>query len=347
MANYSKLPFIGIVEYVIDTESEALSTNPDNELIDNRYTVFVKPVDSRGLSTSVKCKMVNNASLNLPVQNEAVMCIPTNQGIFITDKFTVTAQNLNFDPATYMLSTGYGGGDKLKSIPIDENQKKYLKKQPLDVNPPFKCKVGSRYELGRNGQYLIFDYGKRIDGERESEGSFVKVGVRAEGNEEESPEDDVIYIAKDDKIAEFMDFSMDIDEDFEIPSEEMSNNGIGMKSDDLYFVGNRYVVMFSKNNFIIRSYEKIFLQSNVSATVESDRINLGIGAEQPMVKGNDVVKMMDEFISIIESMQTGILTSMGNTLGFTPNILASINMFKSKYLVDNQSPIHSKKNFVE
>lgn len=347
MPDYSKLPFVGIVEYVIDTESDALTTNPENDLIDNRYIIFVKPVDSRGLMNSVKCRWVNNASMDIPVQNEAVLCIPTSQGIFVIDKFVVTAQNLNFDPQTYMLSTGYGGGNDIQTIKIDEKQKKYLKKQPLDVNPPFKCKVGSRYELGRNGQYLIFDSGKRVDDDRESDGTFLKVGIRNEGNEEESSEDDVIYIARDDKISQFMDVSMDINSDFEIPEEEMSNRGIGLMSDDLYFIGRRYMVMFSQKNFIIRSYENIFLESNKSMVLESKEIKIGSKAEEPIIKGNEAITMVEDLISIINSLQQGILTSMGNTLGFAPNVLMAINKFKSKYLKKDTSPIHSKKGFIE
>jgi|AntRauTorcE11897_2_1112592.scaffolds.fasta_scaffold02835_8 hypothetical protein len=341
-----KLPFVGIVDRIIDIESEEKQVSPKNDLVDNRYRVWVKPLEDMGILTNVECFFSNYSSMDLPLPNEAVLIIPTNIGNVIVDKLTTNASNLNFDPKTPLLGGTLSNINNLQTIPLEKRQTKYINKVRLEDQPPFMCKVGAKYELGRNGQYLIFDSKKRINSTLESEGDFVKVGIRTDENEEDSFEDNHIFIAKNENIKRFMQVSMD--SKYTPSNEDMGNGGVGSVGDNIMLYGKRFMVLFSRENLILRSYKKILLHATEEVKLESDRINIGDGADTPIVRGEELVKMINDLVSIIESLQTGIIINPATMTSnaFTPNIPIKLELLKRKYLND-KSPMLSKKGFIE
>jgi hypothetical protein len=66
------------------------------------------------------------------------------------------------------------------------------------------------------------------------------------------------------------------------------------------------------------------------------------------VRGEELVKMINDLVSIIESLQTGIIINPATMTSnaFTPNIPIKLELLKRKYLND-KSPMLSKKGFIE
>ena len=92
--------------------------------------------------------------------------------------------------------------------------------------------------------------------------------------------------------------------------------------------------------------EVLNIISKKQILIDSEKIQIGENANQKAVRGEDMVKMIDEFFSIIEELPLKLLTPVGTTLGASPDVIAKMTNFRAKYL-STSNPILSKKILIE
>lgn len=334
--------FIGIVDHVVTKGSEDLQPQEGAEFMDNRNVVYVYPIDSNDL-TIKKCYTMNSHEVDMPITGEPVLVCKTNVGNIVIDRFSPHAFGVNYELGDYLLRNV---GDGNIRVEIDDETKKRL---GIETVKPFFSKEGSKAFFGRNNQYMIFDYGSRIESESEeneytSEGSFIRLGIKDSEKQHSSKSDrSQIIVGVNAKVQTAIETN--IESQFNPDVEDEPNNGIGFQSDELVFVGRQFVVLYSQVDMLLTGGRNLYVDFE-KIIQKAENIKIGSEkADQPTVLGNKLVDMMEDLVEIMLS-QTH-LHPQGPTTGLNPTSQNKLRRFKSKYLKKNKSPIHSRKIFNE
>jgi hypothetical protein len=141
-------------------------------------------------------------------------------------------------------------------------------------------------------------------------------------------------------------FSDRLENKYNITMDDEPMNGIGFQDDEVYLKGNRFVIFYSKKDLLVYAEEVLNIISKKQILIDSEKIQIGENANQKAVRGEDMVKMIDEFFSIIEELPLKLLTPVGTTLGASPDVIAKMTNFRAKYL-STSNPILSKKILIE
>lgn len=345
--------FIGVVDHIVKKESENretyLSEDSDiSQYVDNRNVAYVIPIDENSPDTLVKAHFMNSHDLDMPMTSEAVLCCKTSVGYIIIDRFSPNAFGTNFELSDYLLSKKLSSQGAFKGISVEASKdlREKLGVKPIDKVAPFFQKEGAKTFFGRNNQYLIFDYGSRIDAddqeeEYSKEGSFLKLGLKQDGEQVDTKEDpSLVVLGKNTKVQSVLE--PNIESEYNVSEDDEPNNGIGIQSDQLVFFGREFLVIYCEKDMLLHGNGNLYLDFKEIVN-KADRINLGNNANQPVVLGNEFVDMMDELISII--LNSKHLTQQGPTLRISPETEAKLRKFKAQYLRENNSPVHSQRTF--
>jgi len=333
---------LGIVIDVITIDHEDFVKNENIPYLDNRNAIIYLPI-GQNPSTPKLANLLNKRDYELPLKNEAILVLSSMIGDVVIDTFSLSP-NINYDPQVGLLANNESFIKDIKTLDFEKNQLEQLKKATTQELPPFASKIGSKYFLGRNGQYLIFDTQKRLLDDEKSDGDFIKVGFRLSENETETSDDNCIIIAKNEKIQKM--FSDRLENKYNITMDDEPMNGIGFQDDEVYLKGNRFVIFYSKKDLLVYAEEVLNIISKKQILIDSEKIQIGENANQKAVRGEDMVKMIDEFFSIIEELPLKLLTPVGTTLGASPDVIAKMTNFRAKYL-STSNPILSKKILIE
>lgn len=334
----NNLPFVGIVLSVVDSESNEFLKN-DSEL----NLVYVVPLgfdnfENDNLET-IECFFINSRKMDIPIPNEAVLCVPTDIGNFIIDIVT-PSDSTNYAPLINLLSANPHRQVE-SSIQIDSEK---VHKIILENQKILNTKFGTSYTLGRNGQYLIYDTSTPPYQEKnEDEGVYVKLGIKhkSSNSQENQDEDSSIVIAKNQTVESFLNFTQMFSE---IKDKKFifDDDFISMKSGDLVFYGENYVILYSNEIYITA---KSFIVSSQTTRINSESVYLGLGKYQPVLLGNTLDTLLDKMASILQLMTTNFLaTPVGTPIQLNPivtNEIANlrIELSKKRHL--------SKKIFIE
>lgn len=341
--------FIGVVDHVVDKESNNLVkyTNDDElgKYLDDRYAVYVVPIDNNDDLTINKCYFLNTHNIDIPISGEAVLVMKSTVGNLIIDRFSPNAFGINYELFDYLLNDNMVNGNI--SIEIPNEVRKAIGIGGTQQVKPFDLKLNSKAFLGRNNQYIIFDYGSRKGGDAEeeeygSDGSYLRFGIKDSEEEKIGKEDPVsILLANNVKIQSIV--GGNIESEFNKDSKYEPDNGIGIEGDELVFFGRQFVVIYSEDMLLCG--DNLYLDFE-EVTVKSEKIKLGSkNAKNPNVLGNELVDMVSELIGIMKN--TKHLTPSGPSTGPTPDTILKLEKFKIKYLNKNSSPIHSNKVFLD
>ena len=347
--------FIGVVDQVVGKDSDVLESivpeSTDNkELFDNRTLVYVNPIELNEPDTLVKAYFINSHSLDVPLVGEAVLCCKTNVGNIIIDRFSPHAFGINFELSDYLLSNKLyaQGNTKLPEFSLSGKAKKELGMSSVEEVSPFFPQLGSKVFLGRNNQYMIFSHGPRYESDAEEQrfsedGNFIKIGFREPGNQIDAKADpSLILVAQRAKVQALMEATIESKHNPD-PDQE-PDNGMGFQSDELVFFGRRFVVLYSRQNMLLKGEGNLFLEFR-EIIQQAEKIRLGEKADDPAVLGNKLVEMIGDLVEILNAFT--LLTSQGPTTGLAPNTRAKLTSFKQKYIKRDNSPIHSKRTFLD
>lgn len=341
--------FVGIVREVVTRDSqyrtELDGATQQSEYFDNRYTVLVTPLDSPYQESLIEAHFVNGShQIDVPVENEAVLCIKTVVGVLIHDRLSMYGYGVNNDNQVYLLSRY---GTQITQQNTDYNS---FKKERIQNVLPWFYKKGCTYNIGRNNQYLIFDAGFRelaSEGEKEatSDGKYIKMGFKKPKNSEDSSSDpSSAVICSDASIFDL--FATKINSN-NFSEDEALTNGAGIQTDDLVFIGRNLVVFYSLNKFIIKGRD-VFIEANNLVELEAPRINLGSGAQNRAVSGEDLLAILGDVQGILRSMATGSLVSPAGVVTLRPDVVQKINQLQASYRLNspNSSRLLSQKIYV-
>lgn len=327
----SKDAYVGVVTKV-ETRDNSTSIDDEYDFIDTRYTVYVKPLHLKS-NTIKRCFFLNGSSLDLVIKGETVFCYSLMNVDVIIDKFLINA---------YLLNYSFPSDKTYTNISSDTENKDY-RLQSIEKVKPFNLNIGSKAELGRNNQYMIFESGTPPELREEFENNkyvALRMGIREEGNEDLSPEDTFQITCRNCDALDFL----DIDSNRTAFPDNRKDRSHVNKSDELFLVGRKFIVIYSDN--ILNLYSNIIrLDGKERIDIESKRINLGDEANQPVIKGNDAIQMISEMIDLMQNAQ--YITPAGSSTGANPAFVALLQQFRFRYLKNNNSPIHSKKTFIE
>ena len=345
--------FIGVVDHIIKKDSEDRQTylSEDSEIsdyVDNRNVAYIIPIDKNTPDTLVKAYFMNSHNIDMPMVSEAVLCCKTSVGYIVIDRFSPNAFGTNFELSDYLLSKKLSGQGNFQGISVEASKdlRKKLGVKPIEEVAPFFQKEGANVFFGRNNQYMIFDYGSRINADDQEqqyseEGSFVKLGLKQDGEQVDTKEDpSVVVLGKDTKVQSLLEAN--IESEYNVTEDGEPENGMGIQSDQLVFFGREFIVIYSQRDMLIHGEGNLYLDFKKIVN-KADRINLGKNAKQPIVLGNEFVDMMNELVSII--LDSKHLTKQGPTLRISPETEAKLRKFKAQYLRQNNSPVHSQRTF--
>jgi len=220
---------LGIVIDVITIDHEDFIKNENIPYLDNRNAIIYLPI-GQNPSTPKLANLLNKRDYELPLKNEAILVLSSIVGDVVIDTFSLSP-NINYDPQVGLLANNESFIKDIKTLDFEKNQLEQIKKSTTKDLPPFASKIGSKYFLGRNGQYLIFDTQKRLLDDEKSDGDFIKVGFRLVENETETPDDNCIIIANNEKIQKM--FSDRLENKYNISVDDEPMNGIGFQYDEV------------------------------------------------------------------------------------------------------------------
>lgn len=343
--------YIGIVDRVVDASDNDVIRRSDNpsvsDFMDDRYAIYVVPIDLGSNNVLNKCFMINSHNMDIPISGEAVLVMRSNVGNVIIDRFSPNAYGVNYELSDTLIQSTISSDS-----PFIELTKEAIDtigiKGFSDVKP-FDIKLNSKAFFGRNNQYFIMDYGSRKASDIEEEeynggSSNIRIGIKNSESQHVGKGDPThIVLVENGKIQSLLDSV--VESTFNPSYDRQGDNGFGVESDDLVFIGRQFVVIYSLQNMLISGERDLYIDFE-QVILHSPKIKLGSeDARNPSVLGNELIEMMSELISVIQSMKH--ITPQGPTTGLTPDTIIKFEKLKSKYLRSNNSLIHSKKVFLE
>lgn len=343
--------FIGVVRGFVDKDSNLLQSYSNSDLykdyIDNRNVIYVTPTD-QDTNSIEPAVFLNSHEMDVPLLGEAVLCVSTELGNVVIDRLSSNQFALNYDSYAFLLDNVLGGEEF--EIQLPEGYENEFNKESFRNVAPFFPKVGSKNWLGRNNQYIIFDHGSRrnagVNEETTTEdGSFVKIGIRREGEQTDTREDrSVILLARDASLNNLM--TEHYRSEDKLHDDAEPQNGMGFQSEQMILYGDRFTVIYSRRDVLIEARERAIIRSkklfidNDETILDSDKIKLGSdGANQSYVKGQELVSMLREIISLIEN---GSYLVTGTSAVPDPTYMSRLKAFKARKLNKN-TRILSKK----
>lgn len=340
--------FIGIVKNIIDHDSDNLESIRDipeelEEYVDNRNIAYITPIDSNFSNSIVPAFFINSHDIDYPLVEEAVLCVSTDLGNIIIDRLSIYGYGLNYDMMNYLQSSGSFVDDNRNIVTTKENEDEFLRENIKKV-APFFAKKGSRAILGRNNQYLIFDAKERLNSsekikENTSSGKFVKLGIRENGSQQDTKEDNQIIITKD-ALLQFA-LNKRIPSNYNVSEEDEPMEGIGIQSKEIILKGSQFVVVYSNEDMLIKA-ENMYIQS-ILTEMDSDRINMVPDADNPAVKSNELTDLFNDLIDILDGAQA--ITPWGPA-PIDPATRLKLQKLKLSYL-ENIPKYSSRKVFVD
>ena len=103
--------------------------------------------------------------------------------------------------------------------------------------------------------------------------------------------------------------------------EQITGKKILIKSDGIFISGRDNIRLIGANSVSLTS-EKISLNS--------DRVNLGRDADEPVVKGNELVTVLEDLVNAINSFATQPILNPGTLPGNAVSLATQINLVKIK-----------------
>jgi hypothetical protein len=344
----SREQFVAVVRAMVERDSPLLQSFGER-FMDNRHAFFVTPIDSNSDNTYTIAYFMNGShGMDLPLPNEAVMCVNINSNIFIVDRLSVYAYGVNDDNSVHLLSK-IGTYDPKAKITEIRNDFNSFKKESINTVVPWFFKQGCYYKIGRNNQFLIFDAGSRSqrsskETDETTDGKYIKMGFKEGDKDYESGRNpSSIIISKDAPI--FSLFSSKVNSSVIDENKTSSQNGIGIQTDDVLFIGRRSVTLFSPEKLLLKS-NRIFLEAETSVNVTSPRINLGNAeVNAPIAKAEPIAEALSDLASILQTLVSTPTPPVGAPLN--PLLINQIVTFVNKYTLKPTTPISSKEVFVK
>lgn len=338
--------FIAVVREFVTEESEIYKSYSNDEdfknVLDNRNLLMVTPIDSnpRDIQPAI---FINSHQMDIPLLGEAVFCIKTNIGNIVIDRFSINQFALNYDGYEFFLNN-ITDKESLE-IQYPENYEENFKKEGISKVAPFFPKQGSNVWLGRNNQYIIFDHGVRKNAgineqQNTKRGEYVKIGLRKKGNQTDDREDPTLFIiARQAPLTDLI--SEEIPKNGLLSPEQQPENGVGLQTDQMIFFGREYIVVHSKRDIVIEAIRNMKLKSEKLEIIsdkfilDSKEIKLGSeNSKQPFVRGNDLIDLLKDFISLIEK---GSYLVTGTSAKADPAFIAQLRMFRQRNLNKNSN----------
>jgi 3D (Asp-Asp-Asp) domain-containing protein len=341
--------FIGIVRGFVDKDSVFLKEldgqNAKTNFFDNRHTVLVTPLDSPYSEAIVESHFCNTSHhMDVPVENEAVLCMKTQAGNIILDRLSIYSYGVNEDNQIYLLSKF---GTQTTKINTDYNS---FKQERVERVLPWFYKKGCTYTIGRNNQYIVFDAGFRQNApesekEKTTDGKFIKVGFKKPNASEDSANDpSSVLISQDASIFDLFKTKF---KSQQFNEQEQATDGVGIQTDDVLFIGRNLVVFYSLNKLYIKG-KQVFIEADSLLELQANRIDLGRGADKKAVSGDDLIQALSDIHLILQSMSTGSLVSPAGNVIATPDLISRITQLNAKYQFSskNSSPLLSQKIYI-
>lgn len=343
--------FVGIVRGFVKEGSELLQSYSTSDLykdyIDNRNVIYITPSDQNANSIEPAI-FLNSHEMDVPLLGEAVLCVSTQLGNIVIDRLSSNQFALNYDSYAFLLDNSFGGDNF--EIQLPEGYEDEFNKESFRDVAPFFPKIGSKNWLGRNNQYMIFDHGSRRGAEgdvknRTENGSYVKIGIRREGEQSDTREDkSAILLARKASLNNLM--SEHYRSEDKLQDDAEPEYGMGLQSEQMILYGERFTVVYSRRDMLIEARERLIIRSrklfmdNEETILDSDRIRLGSeGAKEPFVKGEELRSLLREIISLIEN---GSYLVVGSSAKPDPAYLSMLKALKGRKLNKN-TRILSKK----
>lgn len=347
---YNKDIFIAIVRHVVDEESdilESLRGVPENllEYVDNRNVAYITPIDSNFSNSLVTAYFINSHDIDYPLKGEAVLCVNTELGNIIIDRLSMYGYGINYDVMDYIQQSERFIDNPKTSESIELEKNEDIIRENIEKVAPFFSKKGSRTVLGRNNQYLIMDMKARSEAsenvkEYTDNGKFLKLGFRDSGNQHDDRKDSQIVFTKDALLQYMMEGR--IPSGYNVDPDDEPDEGIGIQSDEVILRGNRFVVIYSKQDLLVKA-KNIYFESDLFE-LNSKRVNLQKDASNPVVKSKELRDALDQFSQLVNNLMVATPTGPAP---LDPSSKTNVQRFRNRYVMPQNPPYASRKSFTE